>query len=293
MITRREILTALAVVPLAACSSSEKDDAPTTAASTATSTNTSPSAATSSDAGSTTGKDAGKVVVFLPGALATQVKPLTAAYAGAGLGEVTFEVGHTPIQREQLAKGAKPDVWIAANPDDMAKAASAGHVAADKVVQLARTKLALVVPADNPGKVEAITDLAKDGMKVLLAADTLPIWKASAKSFAKVEQKSPGFTKKAIANSVSREMGVQPIVTKIAKGVADVGLVFVTDVGADRTDVKVIEIPDELNAMLPFSIAPVTAGENADGATAFIEFMTAGAGRQALDKAGYLPPAQA
>ena len=49
------------------------------------------------------------------------------------------EVGHTPIQREQLAKGAKPDVWIAANPADMTSAAEAGLVVADRVQQLART----------------------------------------------------------------------------------------------------------------------------------------------------------
>lgn len=274
MLSRRHLLPALALVPLAACSS------PTPAAPAPGA----PAASAASSAGGT------PVIVYAPGALAAHTKALAAGYAAAGLGTVSFEVGHTPVQREQLAKGATPDVWIAANPADMKTTAEKGLVKADAVVPLATTKLVVVVAPNNPGKVAALTDLAKPGTKVLLAAETLPIWMTTAKTFEKVEARQPGFTAAVVANTVSRELGVQPIVQKVQLGEADAGIVFVTDVPADRKGLTTVEVPDADNTMLSLEVAPVTAGKNAAGAASFIEFVTKGAGKEILTKAGYLPP---
>ncbi|WP_420174943.1 molybdate ABC transporter substrate-binding protein [Luteococcus sp. OSA5] len=274
MVNRRGIVAALAVLPLVACSAGAGGGG-----------TASPSMQQSSQTATQ------EVVVYAPGALAAHTKQLAAAYQEAGLGKATFEVGHTPIQREQLAKGATPDVWIAANPDDMKTTAQKGLVAKDGVAQLARTSLVVVVAPKNPGKVTSITDLAKPGTKVLLGAETLPIWKLTAKSFAKMDKQQPGFSRKVLANTVSREMGVQPIVNKVQLGEADAGIVFITDVPAEKKGLSTVEIPQAQNAMLPLSIAPVTAGKNQQGAASFIDFMTTGEGKQVLDEAGYLPPA--
>lgn len=274
MVNRRGIVAALAVLPLVACSAGAGGGdtaSPSTQQSSQTATQ--------------------EVVVYAPGALAAHTKQLAAAYQEAGLGKATFEVGHTPIQREQLVKGATPDVWIAANPDDMKTTAQKGLVAKDGVAQLARTSLVVVVAPQNPGKVTSVTDLAKPGTKVLLGAETLPIWKLTAKSFAKMDKQQPGFSRKVLANTVSREMGVQPIVNKVQLGEADAGIVFITDVPAEKKGLSTVEIPQAQNAMLPLSIAPVTAGKNQQGAASFIDFMTTGEGKQVLDEAGYLPPA--
>lgn len=275
-ITRRILLAAVAVAPLAACAQ--------TPAQTQPGTPTSNAPAPSTSAAST--PVVGEVVVYMPGAMAAHSKPIAAAFTETG-GTASIEVGHTPVQREQLAKGATPDVWLAANPKDMASASEAGLVVADSVRQLARTKLVVMVAPGNPGGVASVTDLAKPGLKVLLAAETLPIWMTTTKAFEKIEAAHTGFTDGVLANMVSREMGVQPIVTKVTKGEADAGIVFVTDVPADA---DTVEIPDELNAELALSIATVTAAKNPAGAEAFIEFLTDGAGATLLTDAGYLPP---
>lgn len=280
-VTRRHLLAALALAPLAACS------APAGAGTTPSSGAPASAGSTDSAAPSGAAPAASEVTVFVPGAMAAHAKALAAAFDVGGAHTVV-EVGHTPVQREQLAKGATPDVWIAANPADMASAAEAGLVVADKVQQLARTKLVIVVAPGNPGQVASVADLAKPGLTVLLAAETLPIWMTTSKAFAKVEAAHPGFTQAVEANTVSREMGVQPIVTKVTRGEADAGIVFVTDVPADA---ETVEVPDAFNAELALSIAPVTAAKNAEGGAAFIAYMTAGEGREILGEAGYLPPA--
>lgn len=256
MLSRRHVLAVLVCLPLTACTTAPTPSPPV------------PSAAAVADTG--------EVIVYAPGAMAAHTKAIAAAYADAGLGTVSFEVGHTPIQREQLDKGAAPDVWIAANPADMKTTADKGLVDATGVKTLASTKLVVVVAPGNPGKVEQLTDLANPEVKVLLSAETLPIWMTTKKTFEKVEQTTPGFTEKVLANTVSREMGVQPIVQKIQLGEADAGIVFVTDVPADRRGLTTVEVPADVNTTLSLQIAPVVTGDNTAGGASFIEFMTEG-----------------
>lgn len=241
-------------------------------------------------AGSTPTPAAGAVVVYAPGALAAQTKLLAASYQSAG-GQVSFEVGHTPMQREQLAKGAAPDVWIAANPKDVQSAADAGLVDKAAVKQLGRTKLVVITAPGNPGKVTTLADLGKPGVRVLLGADSLPIGTATDATVGKIDATQPGFKAAINANVASRELGVQPIVNKVTLGEADAGIVFVTDLPVDRKGVGTIDVPDGVNTVVSLVIAPVTAGKNKAGAARFIEFLTAGPGKQQLTTAGYLPPA--
>lgn len=271
MLSRRSLLATVAILSVVGCGSSPSST---------------PAASPSESAAPT-----GEVVVYAPGALAAHTKKLAAAYAEEGRGTVSFEVGHTPVQREQLAKGAAPDVWIAANPADMKVTAEKQLVAADGVKDLATTGLVVVVAPDNPGNVKELTDLSRPGVKVLLAADTLPIWKTTSKTFEKVEQKNPGFTQAVLANTVSRELGVQPIVQKVQLGEADAGVVFVTDVPDEPKGITTVEVPADVDTRLTLQVAPVTAGKNPDGAAAFIDFVTTGRGREVLTKAGYQAPA--
>ena len=274
-LSRRRVLAALALVPLAACPGPTPAARAPAASAPATGT-TAPAAPAASE-----------VTVFVPGAMAAHAKGLAAAFDVGGAHTVV-EVGHTPIRPERWPRGPPPAVWTPATPAATPSPAEAGLVVADRVQQLARTKLVVVVAPGNPAGITGIEDLAKPGVKVLLGAETLPIWKVTERGFTKVEAAHPGFTAAVTANTVSREMGVQPIVTKVTKGEADAGVVFVTDVPAD---VEIVQVPDAFNAELPLSIAPVTAGKNPAGAAAFIAFMTAGEGREILTKAGYLPPA--
>ena len=274
MLTRRTLLSGLALAPLAAC--------------TATPTVTSGSAAPTAAA------EAAPVVVFVPGAMAAVVKQLSTAFAAQGRGSVSFEVGHTPVQREQLAKGAGPDVWIAASAADMDAAARAGLVDKAGVRQLARTKLVVILAPGNPRGLKALAELAKPGVKLLAGAENIPIGMATAKTLDKLEGSvGAGYRAAVEANVVSRELGVAPIVSKVSMGEADAGIVFITDVTPDAVakGVTTLAIADDDNTVVPLSIAPVAAGRNKSGGAAFIEFMTTGAGWDVLAKVGFLAPA--
>ena len=273
MLTRRALLAGITAVLVSACA------AP-------------PDAITAAPASRAVGTS--EVVAFVPGAMATTVKKLSAAFAAEGGGSVSFEVGHTPVQREQLAKGASPDVWIAASAADMDAAAQAGLVEKAGVRQLARTKLVVILAPGNPRGIKALADLAKPRVMLLAGAENIPIGMATAKTLDKLEGSvGAGYRAAVEANVVSRELGVAPIVSKVSMGEADAGIVFLTDVTQDAVakGVTTLAIADADNTVVPLSIAPVTAGRNKTGGAAFIEFMTTGAGRDVLAKVGFLAPA--
>ena len=250
-------------------------------------TTTEPGASASVSASSTAVQ--GEVQVYAPGALAGHTDLIAAAYAAARPGATAaFEVSHTPTQYEQLKQGSTTDVWIAANPKLMAQAGTENLVVADRIRPVAKTKLAIVTAPGNPAGIRSVDDLAKPGVKLLLAEDKLPIGMTMATFFQKMDAGQPGFSAKVKANTASRELGVQPIVTKVGLGEADAGIVFVTD--ADDK-VGVVDIPDDVNAMLLLEVAPITKAAHPQAAQQFVDYLSSPEGVAVLTGAGSRPAA--
>ena len=97
-----------------------------------------------------------------------------------------------------------------------------------------------------------------------------------------------GFKDKVLANVVSNEAGVKPIVSKLQLGEADAGIVFVTDAVAAPT-LKTISIPPDLNVITQLNVAPLVGAANPEHAAAFAAFVTSTQGQEILEKWGFLP----
>ncbi len=268
----RAVFTLVPMLLLAACGSSTGDAAATD------------SASDSGDAAAT------NVTVFAPGAFAETVKAIGTAYEATGA-RAEFEVGHTPMQLTQLEQGATPDVWISASPAHMNTAKQKNLVVADKAKNLAVTRLIVILAPNNPGKVTQLQDIGRPGVRLMLAVPDIPIGKSTEDALKKMEATfGAGFTEKVTKNVVSRELGVKPIVSKVQLGEADAGVVFVTD-ARSAPDLETVQVPDNLNSPVAFSIAPVTAAKHPQAAQAFVDFMSGEAGQNVLRDQGYQPPA--
>ena len=80
---------------------------------------------------------------------------------------------------------------------------------------------------------------------------------------------------------------MRSLLTKLAIGELDVGVVYATDV-ASRPDDIVVVAP--LDADVRYPIAPLIDAPRADEAAAFIEFVLSPEGRSILDAAGFGVP---
>ncbi len=80
------------------------------------------------------------------------------------------------------------------------------------------------------------------------------------------------------------------MVTKVALGEADAGIVYATDVTAAGAEVEGVEIPADINVVAEYPIAVTKEAPNAEGAQAFIDFVTGEQGQEILASYGFLAP---
>jgi molybdate transport system substrate-binding protein len=152
----------------------------------------------------------------------------------------------------------------------------------------------VVVPASG-SPVAAFADLAKPGVKLVLAAPAVPIGNYSRQIFTKASTASGAgadFSDKVLANLKTNEADVKSVLAKVQVGEADAGVVYKTDATVAGNQVKAIEIPTQYNVIASYPIATVKAAKNATVATAFVAFIRSDAGQQILAKYGFGKPAQ-
>jgi molybdate transport system substrate-binding protein len=228
--------------------------------------------------------------IFAPSSFIDVAKEITTAYETANPGvKLAIEFGHSPTQRLQFTQGATGDVFITASQKDMDDAVADGTVAGDQPKVFATNKLVVILPAKNPATLQKLEDLANADVRVLVAVVDTPIGKVTQTMLDKWEKQfGPGYKAKLLANVVSNESGVKPIVSKIKLGEADAGFVFVTDaVGAP--DLTTISIPAELNMVTQLNVAPLAKAANPDYAASFSAFLVSPEGQEILKKWGFLP----
>ena len=106
-----------------------------------------------------------------------------------------------------------------------------------------------------------------------------------------VLDKLPAEQSKAIlANVRTEEPDVAGITGKLTQGAVDAGFLYASDVRATDGKLRAIELPDELQPTVAYGVAVVKGAKHPEEAKAFIAGLLDGAGRQALEDAGFLPP---
>ncbi len=193
--------------------------------------------------------------------------------------EVIFNFAGTQELRTQLEHGALADVFASADPRHMDALVKAGKVSAPIV--FARNALVVVVPKDSA---LAAFEQLPDVQRIVVGAAEVP---AGRYTQAVLERAGEDFRARVEAKVVSRELNVRQVLTKVALGEAEAGIVYRTDVtGA----VKALPIPSELNVVAEYPIAVTTGAPHAALAKAWVELVLSDAGKRRLAEAGFLAP---
>jgi len=217
---------------------------------------------------------------------------LTAAFTRIGVNferahpdvTVRFSFGPSDGLASQILEGAPADVFAPASPKYMDQVRSDGPGVTEQV-DFARNTLAVIVPSGNPVHIESVDDLARPGVKLVLAAVGVP-----AGDYAREILGNAGIQKEALANVVSNEEDVKGVVQKVLLGEADAGIVYRTDVTPDiSAKVREIAIPDGVNVIATYPSAVIDGSSHTPAATAFIRYV-AGSGQTTLRSFGFLPP---
>lgn len=185
----------------------------------------------------------------------------------------------------QLSEGAPADVLASANQAQMQVAAEAERISGEPVL-FATNRLTIIVPADNPAGLQTPTDLAKPGLRLVLAAPGVPVREYTDQSIALLGDAM--FQTAVYANLASEEPNVRQVVTKVSLGEADAGIVYASDVTQDVSGLVLqIDIPDPQNVLAAYPIAVVENAPSGNLAQDFVEFVLSAEGQSILQKWGF------
>jgi molybdate transport system substrate-binding protein len=219
-----------------------------------------------------------EIKVFAAASLTAAFNELGPRFSAANGGtRVTFNFAGSQALATQIRQGAPADVFAAADQANMGKVEDL----VGTPQSFAGNLLAIVVERGNPEGVRGLGDLAAGDLKVVLAAGEVP-----AGRYARQVLDQAGVR----VRPVSEEDNVKSVVTKVALGEADAGIVYATDVTAGGDRVEGVDIPAGQNVTATYPIATVKASRAQDAAQAFVDLVRSAEGRQVLQRHGFLPP---
>lgn len=213
-------------------------------------------------------------------------KSFEAANPGTTVG---FNFSGSQALRTQIEEGAPADVFASANKKEMDALIADALINQDAPQQFLTNQLVIILPANNTAGLEKPEDLARPGIKLVLAAEEVPVGKYARQVFDNMNRGfGTDFKDKVFANVVSNEDNVRQVVAKVQLGEADAGIVYTSDAVA-APDLKTIEIPASMNVIAAYPIAPLARSKNSDLARSFIAYVLSADGQAILQKWGFSP----
>jgi molybdate transport system substrate-binding protein len=234
----------------------------------------------------------GTLIVFAAASLTDAFEELATAFETANPGtDVVYNFAGSQQLSAQINEGAPADVFASANASQMRVAIEGTRVVSGTQKTFVRNRLVVITPSDNPAGIASLQDLAQPGLRLILADSVVPVGQYSLDFLAKASalpEYTESFSPTVLANVVSFEDNVRSVLTKVALGEGDAGIVYTTDAALDADNIQQIDIPDELNTIASYPIAPIADSENPELAQAFIDYVLSPEGQQVLVKYGFI-----
>jgi molybdate transport system substrate-binding protein len=223
----------------------------------------------------------GNVSVFAAASLTEAFTKLGTDFHGRHQGAtVQFNFAGSPTLVAQLTQGAQADVFASADEPNMAKVSAAGLTAGPARI-FASNRLEIVVEAGNPKHITGLADLAQPGLLVVLAAPAVPAGRYAGQALQAAGVK---------VTPVSQEVDVKAVVSKVALGEADAGIVYLTDVRAGGAKVAGVPIPDADNVVARYPVALLKGAANSPAGQAFVDYLLGAEGQKTLAGFGFTGP---
>ncbi len=221
---------------------------------------------------------AGEVNVFAAASLADAFAEIEKAFEAQAPGvDVRLNIAGSSALREQILAGAPADVFASANRSVMDDVVAAG--AANQPQDFVRNSLVIGVPEGNPAGVTSLDDFANAELLLGTCAVGVPCGDAAQRLFDRAS---------ITAQLDTTEPDVRALVTKLAAGELDAGIVYQTNTNASA-EVDLAYSPDAAEATVTYPIAPLNDASNREAAIAFVNFVFSEDAQRILKRSGFVP----
>jgi len=225
-----------------------------------------------------------KLTVFAAASLTESFSEIATAFEASHPGvDVSFNFAGSNTLRAQIEQGAQADVFASANTNEMDALVTDGL--ADMPRIFLTNRLVIITPANNPANLSTADDLARADLKLVLAAEEVPVGRYARLMLDNV---GAGFKTQVLTNVVSNENSVKQVVAKVQLGEADAGIVYASDAVA-APGLPVIEIPVEWSVLAEYPIAALKDAPQPELAAEFVAFVLSSEGQAILQKWGFTP----
>ena len=188
----------------------------------------------------------------------------------------TFSYAGSQTLTTQLQQGAPADVFASADTAHMTTVQNAGLIAGPPRI-FAHNRLEIAVERGNPKGIHSLADLSRAGLVVVLADPSVPAGKYAQQALTRAH---------VTVHPASLEPEVTGVLSKVALGEADAGIVYVSDV-VTSGQVDGVAIPDDQNVIAEYPIAALSSAQDPIGAQTFITYLLSAAGQAVLETAGF------
>lgn len=239
----------------------------------------------------TGGEEGRTLTVFAASSLTDAFGELAEVFEERNPGvEVRTTFAGSPVVLNQILRGAPADVLASADLAKMETAVEEGVVAGEPEV-FVRNREVLILPESNPAEIEGLRDLARPGVKLVLAQDGVPAAGYAREILKRADDRyGDGFEEKVLSNLVSREADVRVAVNRVALGDADATFGYASDVTPGIRDrVRVVEIPEGLNVTAAYPIAALEGADDPELARRWVELVLSDEGQRVLREWGFRP----
>jgi len=191
--------------------------------------------------------------------------------------------------RAQIEQGAPGDVFLAADTSNPETLAAEG-LTSGAPVPFATNTIVVVTPPDDPARIGDPFDLARPGVRIVVAGPEVPISVYAERALgalAGLPGAPEGFRAAVEANVVSREDNVRAVAAKIELGEGDAALVYATD--ARAVGLRIVPLPEAAQVTATYSGAVLADSARPSAARAFLGWLVGPRGREVLAASGFGP----
>lgn len=218
--------------------------------------------------------------VFAAASLKTALDAVAERYEAETGEAVVVAYAASSVLARQIALGAPADVFISANAAWMDDLAAKQHLQEGSRRDLLTNELVVVAPSGTAA-LGALTDLpAALGARRLAVAQTDAV---PAGIYAKAALEAAGIWPQ-IAGKIAPTDNVRAALALVAAGATPYGIVYKTDAYAEPRVTVAYRIPPGLH---PQIVYPAAALSTADGARAFLDFLTSETARTLFEEQGF------
>ena len=216
----------------------------------------------------------GEIYVFIAASLANAMEEIQADFNETYPDvEIFYNADSSGTLQTQIEEGARCDIFFSAAQKQMNALVEEELADKDSVVDLLENKVVLIKPVGGETTVTGFENIT-DAANLALAGESVPVGQYSREIFTNM-----GIMEDVEAMEINEGANVTAVLTSVAEGSNEIGIVYATDAASMPADVEIIaEAPeDSLKTPVVYPVGLIEDAEASDAdreaAEAFLEYL--------------------